>query len=82
MRGFKLVTSCTRPSYLTKSLAFGATFSGRPEYLKKHPIFQKVGLTVSKPKKCQNIYNKAQSESPKHLHQTTFETLKYLQTMF
>jgi hypothetical protein len=26
-----------------------------------------------------NIYNKAQFESPKHLHQTTFETLKYLQ---
>jgi hypothetical protein len=34
-------------------------------------------------KKGQNIYNKAQFESPKHLHQATFETLKYLQqTMF
>jgi len=34
-------------------------------------------------KKGQSICNKAQFESPKHLHQTTFETLKYLQqTMF
>jgi hypothetical protein len=30
-------------------------------------------------KKGQNIHNKAQFESPKHLQQTTFETLKYLQ---
>jgi hypothetical protein len=29
-------------------------------------------------KKGQNIYNKAQFESPKHLQQTTFEALKYL----
>jgi hypothetical protein len=29
--------------------------------------------------KGQNIYNKAQFESPKHLHQTTFKTLKCLQ---
>jgi len=34
---------------------------------------------VAKSKKGQNIYNKAQFESPKHLQQTTFETLKYLQ---
>jgi hypothetical protein len=34
-------------------------------------------------KKGQNIHNKAQFESPKRLHQTTFETLKYpQQTMF
>ncbi len=34
-------------------------------------------------KKGQNIYNKARFESPKHLHQTTFEILKLLQqTMF
>jgi hypothetical protein len=25
------------------------------------------------------MYNKAQFESPKHVQQTTFETLKYLQ---
>jgi hypothetical protein len=38
------------------------------------------GLQV---KKGQNIYNRAQFENTKHLHQTTFETLKYLQqTMF
>jgi len=30
-------------------------------------------------KKCQNIYIKAQFESPKHLHQTTFEIKTYLQ---
>ncbi len=29
--------------------------------------------------KCQNINIKAKFESPKQLHQTTFETLKYLQ---
>jgi len=34
----------------------------------KSPIFQKVAQTVSKPRKAQ-----------KHLHQTTFENLKYLQ---
>jgi hypothetical protein len=43
---------------------------------KNHPIFQKVAQTVQKD---QNIYNKVQFESPKHVHQTTFETLKYLQ---
>jgi len=35
-----------------------------------------VAKTVAKPKKCQNIYTKAQFESPKHLHQITFEPLK------
>jgi hypothetical protein len=46
----------------------------------KSPIFQKVAQTA---KKGQNISNKAQFESPKNLHQTTFETFKYLQqTMF
>jgi hypothetical protein len=29
--------------------------------------------------KGQNIYNKAQFESPKHQQQTIFEALKYLQ---
>jgi hypothetical protein len=44
------------------------------------PIFQKAAQTVSKPKKAKL---RAQFESPKHLHQSTFETLKYLQqTMF
>jgi hypothetical protein len=45
---------------------------------KKSPNFSK-SCPVLKPKKCQNIYNKAQFESPKHLHQTTFEILKCLQ---
>jgi hypothetical protein len=43
------------------------------------PIFQNVTQKVSKAKKAKNIYNKAQFENPKHLLQTTFETLKYLQ---
>jgi hypothetical protein len=45
-------------------------------------------FSMNSPKSCQvkkgqNIYSKAQLENPKHLHQTTFKTLKYLQqTMF
>jgi hypothetical protein len=50
-----------------------------PEAVEKsHPIILKAIQKVSKPRKCQNIYNKAQIESPKYRHQTTFETLKYL----
>jgi hypothetical protein len=50
---------------------------------KNSPNFSKIAQQVAKYKKGQNIYNEAQFESPKHLHQTTFETLKYLQqTMF
>ncbi len=46
-------------------------------------IFQKNCPKRCHVKKDQNIYNKAQFENPKHLHQTTFKTLKYLQqTMF
>ncbi len=44
---------------------------------KNHPIFWKVAKTVAKTKKWLNIYIKAKLISPKHLHQTTFETLKY-----
>jgi hypothetical protein len=47
------------------------------------PNFSKKSQKSCQVKKGQNIYNKAQFESPKHIHQTTFETLKYLQqTMF
>ncbi len=50
---------------------------------KNSPNFEKVAQKVSKSKEGQNIYNKAQFESPKHVHQATFETSKYLQqTMF
>ncbi len=46
-------------------------------------IFQRIAQKVAKSKKGKNIYKKAQFENPKHLHQTTFKTLKYLQqTMF
>ncbi len=45
-------------------------------------IFQKITQKVAESKKDQKIYNKDQFESPKHLQQTTFQTLKYLhQTM-
>jgi hypothetical protein len=46
------------------------------------PIFQKSSPNNLQVKKGQNIYNKAQFESPKHLRQTPFETLKYLQPRF
>jgi hypothetical protein len=50
---------------------------------KSYQIFQRIAQKVAKSKKGHNIYNKAQFENPKHLHQTTFKTLKYLQqTMF
>jgi hypothetical protein len=42
-------------------------------------IFLKIAQKVTKSEKGQNIYNKAEFENPKHLQQTTFETLKYLQ---
>jgi hypothetical protein len=53
---------------------------------KKSPNFSKIAQKVANSKKGQNIHNKAQFESPKHLQQsskylqqTTVETLKYLQ---
>ncbi len=50
---------------------------------KDRQIFQRIAQKVAKSKKGQNIYNKAQFENPKHLHQTPFKTIKYLQqTMF
>jgi hypothetical protein len=42
-------------------------------------FFKKIAQKVAKSKKCQNIYNKAQFERPKHLQQMTFETLKVAQ---
>jgi hypothetical protein len=52
---------------------------GDQKIRKIHQIFQKITQKVAKSKKNQNMYNKAQFESPKHVRQTTFETLKYLQ---
>jgi len=46
---------------------------------KNAPIFLKNGPKSCKVKKGQNIYSKAQFESPDYLHQTTFEILKYQQ---
>ncbi len=46
-------------------------------------FFSKNSPKSHQVKKGQNICNKAQFQSPKHLHETTFETLKYpQQTMF
>jgi len=42
---------------------------------KNRPLFQKVAQTVPKPKKAKISKNNAQFESPKHPHQSTFETL-------
>jgi len=52
---------------------------GDQKIIKKLPNFSKNSLKSCQVKKGQNIYNKAQLKNPKHLHQTTFETLKYLQ---
>jgi hypothetical protein len=46
--------------------------------LEKTPNFSKI-VKLPSQKKAKNIYNKAQFESPKHLQQTTFETLKVAQ---
>jgi hypothetical protein len=44
--------------------------------LKNHQIFQKVAKQSPSPKMGKYIQ---QFENPKYLHQTPFETLKYLQ---
>jgi hypothetical protein len=50
---------------------------------KNRQIFQRLAQKVAKSKKGQIIYNEGQFENPKHLHQTTFDTLKCMQqTMF
>ena len=52
-------------------------FEKKPKFSKSSPN------SIQEKKKSHNIYNKAQFESPKYVHQITFETLKYLkQTMF
>ncbi len=49
------------------------------KFEKEFAQFFKISPRLLQVKKGQNIYNKAQFENPKHLHQITFETLKYLQ---
>ncbi len=50
---------------------------------KKSPNFSKNSPKSCQVKKGPNIYNKVPIENPKHLHQTTYKTLKYVQqTMF
>ncbi len=56
---------------------FGCRVTRR--FSKNCPIFQKVAQTVSKPKKAKiSTTQPALFDSPKHLHKTTFENLKYL----
>jgi hypothetical protein len=45
----------------------------------RRPNSSKIAQKVTNSKKAKNIHNKAQVESPKHLQQTTFETLKVAQ---
>jgi hypothetical protein len=46
------------------------------------PIFWKTSPNNNEAIRFQNIYVKAQFENPKHVHQTTFETLKYNKPYF
>jgi hypothetical protein len=62
-----------------KNLAIFGRAQGDQKIRKKIAKFFKKSPKSCQVKKGQNIYNKALFESPKHLHQTTFETLKYLQ---
>jgi hypothetical protein len=61
-----------------------AVATGRPEYfLSIRPIFLKVAKAVFKPKNLKICTPKLNFGSPKHLHQTAYVALKYLQqTMF
>jgi hypothetical protein len=65
-------------------LPYSALVQGDQKVRKNNlPNFSKSSPESLQVKKGQNVYYKAQFESPKHQHQTTFETLKYLQqTMF
>ncbi len=56
---------------------------GDQKILKNAQCFKKVAQTVYKPKKDKISTTKLNLKAPKHVHQTHFETLKYLQqTMF
>jgi hypothetical protein len=46
---------------------------------KNSQTYQKIAQKVAKSKQAKNIYNKAQLERPKHVQQSTFETLKVAQ---
>jgi hypothetical protein len=60
----------------------GKNHQGDQKFGKKLPNFLKIAKKVARSKKGQNIYIKALFESPKHLQQTTFETLKYNKPCF
>jgi hypothetical protein len=62
------------PAYLASSLVT----QDDHKITKKLPNITKSSPKSHQVKKGQNIFNKSQFESPRHLQQTTFETLKYL----
>jgi len=69
------------PSAVRSSYVCGLPRTTVDRRFKKIAQFLKVAKTD--PKKWQNMYIKARFESPKQLHQNTFETFKYLkQNMF
>ncbi len=58
---------------------YGVQGQGDPKSGKKFAQFLKSSQNSFQAQKCQNIYIKALFESPNYLHETTFETLKYVQ---
>jgi hypothetical protein len=52
---------------------------GEQKIWQNHPNFVKCSQNSHQAKECKYNYTKAQFESAKHLHQSTFETFKYLQ---
>ncbi len=84
MLGLSVIVSHLHPSLIfventwEPTLTFGDWLVSDQKIRKKLPNFSKIAQKVAKSKKGQNIHNKDQFESPKHLQQTTFETLKYL----
>ncbi len=58
------------------SLFYSFTADQGDQMIRKNAHFFKEYPKQSPSQKSQNIYYEAEFESPKHLHQTTFETLK------
>jgi hypothetical protein len=73
------ITACLNISLASFSNQFKTELDDLKVGGKSAQNLENVAQTVAKAKKYQKIYIKAQFESPKHVHQTTFEPLKYLQ---
>ncbi len=68
------------PSSVFRDPYFWSLARATRRFEKKLPNFSKSSPNSLQSKKGQNVYNKAQFESPKHQHQTTFETIIYIKT--